>query len=278
MVKGGKVSKVNVKKIVTDQVEQGIRNVALMLAKAQYGDSLEKMVATEKDLTQNPDAVNPQLRSLLDFYNQLTDYINGKDKEESYPANVVQIGNAILGKVITNILKGLYVAGVNAKTKILIAEDEKWYLEGVVDYLKENGYECSIMQEVTGANILEVVLNSDLKFDILMMCIMMHAGSEELKEELHRELREKLQRKVSEEECYTGLTVIRKIREKKPDLPIVVITVVDDPEILKEIRDMGCQVVQKVESESKESKPKEILKAVQEAEKKIPAKTGVRAA
>ncbi|TSC52383.1 MAG: hypothetical protein CEO40_243 [Parcubacteria group bacterium LiPW_72] len=268
MVKGGKVSKVNIKKIVTDQVVQGIRNVALALAKAQYGDPLEKMAATEKNLTQNSDVVNPQVKDLLDFYKLLVDYINGKDREEPYPANVVQIGNALLGKVTTNILKGLYAAGVNAKPRILIAESEKWYLEGIVDGLQVNGYECSIMQEVTGANILEVVLNSDLKFDILMMCIMMHAGSEELKEELHKELREKLKRKVTEEEAYTGLLVIKKIREKKPDLPIIVVTVVDDPVILKEIRDMGCQILQKTESE-----PKDILKAIQEAEKKIPAKT-----
>ncbi len=107
------------------------------------------------------------------------------------------------------------------KKRILFIEDEEFFLEGLQIALK--GY------EVTPANSASrgMELAQNQEFDLVLLDIMM-PPPEDIDPEYVGYGRS------------TGVELCRRIRALKPELPIVVITVVRDPGILDKIEEVGA--------------------------------------
>ncbi len=141
-------------------------------------------------------------------------------------------------------------------TRILIADDEMWYLEGVRDALRSKGYEVLGEPRMTGDKCLQMVKSKspESRVDILILDIMMDPGP-------------KLAEEVSNS-THTGVTVCRKIREEikpnDPSFPIICLTAVTDDSVLDEMRQMECTVLKKAEVGVNE-----IIEAVKSAEQSI---------
>jgi len=138
-------------------------------------------------------------------------------------------------------------------TKILIADDEAWYAEGVTDALESEGYEVIMEPRMTGTRTLEIMRDPSFHVDILIMDIIMDPGSE-----LVQEVDTGLQ---------TGIKVLEKIREKikakNSGFPIICLTAVQDESMLSQIREMDCKVLKKSEVSISD-----ILEAVRTAERR----------
>ncbi|MFC1713008.1 response regulator [Candidatus Poribacteria bacterium] len=139
-------------------------------------------------------------------------------------------------------------------TKILVADDELWYLEGVRDALESEGYEVITESRMTGDRCLEIVKNLDAQIDILILDIMMNPGPKLAKEVISS--------------THTGVAVCRKIREEikpnNPGFPIICLTAVNDNLVLGEMRQMGCAVLKKAEVGVSD-----IIKAAKSSEQQI---------
>ena len=138
--------------------------------------------------------------------------------------------------------------GTNKKTRIFIADDERWYLEGVKDALESEGYEVIIESRMTGTRAIEIMRDPGSQIDILILDIMMDPGPELAK--------------ILDNGTRTGVVVCKIIREEFPDVPIICLTVVNDESIINQMVNMGCKVLRKTEVGIRE-----ILEAVRIAEK-----------
>lgn len=142
------------------------------------------------------------------------------------------------------------LAGVS-KTRIFVADDEMWYLEGVSDALESEGYEVIMEPGMTGTKALEILRDPESRIDILILDIMMDPGPELVKE--------------VPSGTRTGISVCRKIRQDiksdDPGFPIICLTVVDDESILSHVTEMDCTVLRKAEAGISD-----ILEAVKNAE------------
>ena len=118
------------------------------------------------------------------------------------------------------------------KKRILFIEDEKFFLEGLQIALTD--YEITPAYSAPGG--MELVQNRD--FDAVLLDIMMPPPED------------------IDPECVdygrsTGLELCRRIRALKPGLPIIVLTVVRDPEILGKIEEAGvARIINKPASAS----------------------------
>ena len=138
------------------------------------------------------------------------------------------------------------------KTKIFIADDESWYLEGLKDALEAEGYEVIIERRMTGTRALEIMKDPKLQIDILILDIMMDLGSE-------------LADELSNDRTETGIIVCKKIRDEiKWRFPIICLTVINDESILNQMRQMGCVILKKADVGIKE-----ILESVRNAEESL---------
>jgi len=107
------------------------------------------------------------------------------------------------------------------KKRVLVIEDERFFLEGLQIAL--SGYE--ITPAYSASRGMELAQRRD--FDAVLLDIMMSPLDD------------------MDPECVnygrtTGVELCRRIRDLKPNLPIVVLTVVRDPEILERIADAGA--------------------------------------
>ena len=107
------------------------------------------------------------------------------------------------------------------KKRILFIEDERFFLEQLQMALTD--YE--ITPAYSAVKGMELIQNGD--FDAVLLDIMMSPLYD------------------MNPECVnygrtTGVELCRRIRDLKPNLPIVVLTVVRDPEILERIADAGA--------------------------------------
>lgn len=125
----------------------------------------------------------------------------------------------------------------SSKIKILIADDEVWYAEGVTNALESEGYEVIIEPRMTGTRVLEIMRDPSFHIDILILDMMMYPGSE---------LAQEVDNQTS-----TGITVCKKIRtdirRDAPNFPIVCLTAVTDESKLSEMSQMGCFILKKAE-------------------------------
>ena len=118
------------------------------------------------------------------------------------------------------------------RTRILLADDELWYMEGLKDAFVSEGYEVIAEPRMTGTRVLEIMRDPESRIDVLILYIMMDPGSE-----LAGQVPNSTQ---------TGVSVLRKIREEakpgKSDLPVICLTVVDDEYTLKQLAQIDSTV------------------------------------
>jgi two-component system response regulator VicR len=107
---------------------------------------------------------------------------------------------------------------------ILFVEDEQWLMEGMVEGLKAYGY--NVICATNGTQALEQIETKEI--DLVLLDIMMPSGERIENTTFGRR---------------TGVELCRILRDKmKLELPIVCLTVVTDPEIHHELRDLGAVV------------------------------------
>jgi DNA-binding response OmpR family regulator len=100
-----------------------------------------------------------------------------------------------------------------ANTKILIVDDDVTSLDIVDFLLVKSGFEVTRSTDGTGAlRELEAEIPDIILIDLMMP-------------------------EMNGQEC------VRRIRERKIEVPIVAFTAVDDPEVHQEALDMGCDLV-----------------------------------
>jgi len=113
-----------------------------------------------------------------------------------------------------------------SKKRILFIEDEKFTLEQLQIALEDYDYEIVPASSATeGMNLV-----SKLNFDAVLLDIMM-PPPEDIDPEIVGNGRT------------TGVEICRRIRHLKPDLPIVVLSVVRDPGILRRINEAGADEI-----------------------------------
>lgn len=112
------------------------------------------------------------------------------------------------------------------KKRILFIEDEKFTLEQLQIALEDYDYEIVPASSATeGMNLV-----SKLNFDAVLLDIMM-PPPEDIDPEIVGNGRT------------TGVEICRRIRHLKPELPIVVLSVVRDPGILRRINEAGADEI-----------------------------------
>lgn len=113
--------------------------------------------------------------------------------------------------------------------KILIIEDEKALAEEWERGLKYEGYDAQI-----ATNLPEVLNILDrLDFDLVLLDVMLPS----------LDVSEVINLNSIRHGRTAGVWVARMIKERKPSLPIVAITVVTDPAITGDLRDAGVERV-----------------------------------
>ena len=110
------------------------------------------------------------------------------------------------------------------KKRVVFIEDEKFFLEELQIALTD----FDITPAYSAPKGMELVQTRD--FDAVLLDIMM-APPDDMNPETVDYGRS------------TGVEICRRIKELKPELPVIVITVVTDPEILKKIDEAGADRV-----------------------------------
>ena len=111
---------------------------------------------------------------------------------------------------------------------ILFADDEQWVLNGISEGLKALGY--NVIPATDGSQVLDLL--SKQKVDLLLLDVMMPPGED----------------MDPEKTAYgrlTGLEVCKTVRQQKPKLPIICLTVVMERQVLRELRDLDTIVIEK---------------------------------
>lgn len=104
---------------------------------------------------------------------------------------------------------------------ILFVDDEKRYMNSYVEELKLSGYEVSFQGDVDSAlRFFEENLN---RINLLILDIMMPPGSSFKEVDTQLGLR-------------TGIHFYERIREKAPNLPVMILTNVSDPRVEERFR------------------------------------------
>ncbi|MGB9596238.1 MAG: response regulator [Candidatus Poribacteria bacterium] len=112
------------------------------------------------------------------------------------------------------------------KKKILFIEDEEFTLEQLQIALEDYNYEVIPASSATeGMNLV-----SKMNFDAVLLDIMMPPPQD-------------IDPEIVGNGRTTGVEICRRIKYLKPDLPIVVLSVVRDPGILRRINEAGANEI-----------------------------------
>lgn len=123
--------------------------------------------------------------------------------------------------------------------KILIVDDERWYLEGLSIYLKHKGHE--ITYAATGNEALKLL--GIRSFDVILLDVMM-PWSSNLRDLSLRDL-------PQGKNC--GIDLTQKLRgEKKISTPIILHTVLPEGDDIKELYKLGKVVYKQKGTSNKE--------------------------
>ena len=116
-----------------------------------------------------------------------------------------------------------------AKKRVLLVDDDEWFLEPLVDALSFEGFD---VQTVGSA---EECLNRLAKsaFDLVTVDIMLDPG-------------ESLKDRVSTQTA--GVFLCKEIKRLYPRMDVMCISVVSDPNTVRPIRDLGFNVLKKGET------------------------------
>lgn len=118
-----------------------------------------------------------------------------------------------------------------SRTKILLADDELWYMEGIEDALESEGYEPMLLQGITGDKILEIMRDEDHNIDLIILDIMMDPGPQ-LAEEVNS--------------TETGILVLTKlldeVKSESRNFQIIILTVIDDRETISKINQLDPDI------------------------------------
>jgi len=121
------------------------------------------------------------------------------------------------------------------RKRVLFVEDEKFFLEEL--QLALTNYEITPAYSAAGA--MEIFQSGD--FDAVLLDIMMPPSEDMDPEDVNYGRS-------------TGVEICRRIKELKPELPVVVLTVVRDPGILERIEGAGAdRIINKPVSSSEVS-------------------------
>ncbi|MBD3185089.1 response regulator [Candidatus Poribacteria bacterium] len=112
--------------------------------------------------------------------------------------------------------------GKGMKKRVLFVEDEQFFLDQLQVALED---EYEIVPAYTAAAGMEIV--SKEEFDAVLLDIMM-APPDDIDPEVVNYGRS------------TGVEICRRIKSIKPEIPIIGLTVVRDPDILEEIKNAGA--------------------------------------
>lgn len=124
------------------------------------------------------------------------------------------------------------IRDTNKSHRILIADDEPWFVQGLRDALELEGYKVDNAR--TGSETLALVRSGDTRPAVLILDIMMSPG------DLHG---------THEKGTRTGLVVLEVIRKdlgiSERKLPIICLTIVEDNGLRKRIQQLGADYYSK---------------------------------
>ena len=112
---------------------------------------------------------------------------------------------------------------------ILLIDDEQGYLEALEDALTHEGYR--VLKAFTGEEALAILGRE--RVDLATVDVMLPPGAQ-------------LESETSSQR--TGLYLCRKITERYPNLDLFCLSVVNDPDLIKEIQSLGVRFLRKGET------------------------------
>jgi CheY-like chemotaxis protein len=123
-----------------------------------------------------------------------------------------------------------------SKKVILLADEDRWYVEPFVEELRDGNY--IVEQSSTGQETIEKI--EQMKIDLLILDVMMPAGGGEIIDKYGGRR--------------TGIRVAQYLRSKKIMLPIIYLTVIADPHV--------HSLIQKVEKDAGIDDPLILIKPI----------------
>lgn len=120
-------------------------------------------------------------------------------------------------------------------SKILIADEEKWFLEGITDRIDAEFGEGKYDFVFNGFDALELLGKNDYSMVILDM--MMPLGGN-------------LQLPKTEPKLMFGIYILQLIRERYKSIPIVCYTILDDNTMIKQIKQNNANYICKLDDDS----------------------------
>ncbi len=115
-----------------------------------------------------------------------------------------------------------------AKEVILLVDDEQSFLEGLADALEAEGYR--VLKARTGTEALRILEREPVR--LATVDVMMPYAETVGPVPSHR----------------AGVRIIKDIRARWPDLDVFCISVINDPETIREIRHIGARFLRKGET------------------------------
>ncbi len=112
------------------------------------------------------------------------------------------------------------------KINVLFIDDEKKLVENVAPVLEAKGFEVTATTDIAKA----IDALASISFDVVLMDIAMPPSAD-------------MDAKALSYGRKTGIEVVRQLRAIKPDVPIVVLTVIRDRAILSDMRGVGISQI-----------------------------------
>lgn len=108
--------------------------------------------------------------------------------------------------------------------KLLIVDDEILLVQSIIDRVELDLDGVEVINKETGSDGIKAIEAE--KFDVVILDMMLPLGSD-------------LNLPKEEPDLMYGVYILRKIREKRPNLPVICYSVVNDPDTVRQIEAIG---------------------------------------
>lgn len=111
------------------------------------------------------------------------------------------------------------------KKKILIVDEEKWFVEAIFDRINSDFGENLFDHCVNGSEAIELILKNEYKVIILDLMLPLGHG---------------INLPEDEQDLMFGIYILRKIRDINKTVPVICYTILDERKIQNQIADLNA--------------------------------------
>ena len=119
--------------------------------------------------------------------------------------------------------------------KILIVDEERWYMEGILDRIDADFGQGRYDYCFNGQEAIDKLKTT--QYAVIVLDLMLPLG-------------EGLQLPTDEPDLLYGIFILRKIREIKPNVPAICYTIINDAKVKEQLRKLNAQYIGKLEDNS----------------------------